>query len=399
MTRENEKLTIDRKVVVVFDICSSTSILEDLKRTDNLAAWRNFLIGLKEGMVSEGSKFGMEVYKFIGDGWILFFPESLPKQKLCTFLQVLSTSFDAQFECSIRPLLSQVPDSIGLMFGIDAGELIRLELNEQIEYLGRAINVASRLQSGAKQLKGGASYKALFSKNSFNSPAPPSPGLEVTSVTISLPNVTPSLIECLVFQAYPNPEVRPLLTRQKLPLVSTEFSLELLSKTMSNPKYASDVSRLDRFFDRKSVINKETIIIVVGGTIPSELLDRPTAELLRDHIDRQGEPDSYRRAVVITDQVWINENSITDNAVIAVGGPPANKLTAEFIKPASAAPPTGGTYSIPGAGDQKGFFRKNAVGLPQVALWGSTAKSTREAVEHYLRDTAGLTDFLKICWK
>ena len=36
-----------RRVVVIFDITSSTTILEDLKRTDNLTVWRDFHINLK----------------------------------------------------------------------------------------------------------------------------------------------------------------------------------------------------------------------------------------------------------------------------------------------------------------------------------------------------------------
>jgi hypothetical protein len=66
------------------------------------------------------------------------------------------------------------------------------------------------------------------------------------------------------------------------------FSLEQLSKTMSNPKYADDIFKLDRTYDKDAVINKETVIIVVGAGIVAELLDRPAAELLRDHIDHQG---------------------------------------------------------------------------------------------------------------
>jgi hypothetical protein len=42
------------------------------------------------------------------------------------------------------------------------------------------------------------------------------------------------------------------------------FSLEQLSKTMSNPRYADDIFRLDRFYDTRKAINKETVIIVVG---------------------------------------------------------------------------------------------------------------------------------------
>jgi hypothetical protein len=52
------------------------------------------------------------------------------------------------------------------------------------------------------------------------------------------------------------------------------FSLGQLSKTMSNPKYADDLYRLDRTYQRNAVINRETIIIVVGTTVLAELLDR-----------------------------------------------------------------------------------------------------------------------------
>src|SRR5580700_10936893 len=38
------------------------------------------------------------------------------------------------------------------------------------------------------------------------------------------------------------------------------FSSEQLSKTMSNPRYADDILKLDRIYEH-SVINKETVII------------------------------------------------------------------------------------------------------------------------------------------
>jgi class 3 adenylate cyclase len=162
MTRENDELKVVRRLVVVFDICSSTTILEDLKRTDNLAEWRNLLIGLKEALLLEGANLDMELYKFIGDGWVLLFPYKAAKDKLCHFLSVLSMAYAAQFEASIGPLLSKQPNPIGLTFGIDAGELIRLEMNENVEYLGRAINVAARLQSSTKDLPGGPVTRLCF---------------------------------------------------------------------------------------------------------------------------------------------------------------------------------------------------------------------------------------------
>ena len=205
MTRRNEKLTSEKKLVVVFDICSSTTILEDLKRTDNLAAWRDLLISLKQCLRREGSRLQLEIYKFIGDGWVLLFPRATAKGKLCALLRKLSERFDHEFTQSISPLLSQPPNPVGLMFGIDAGELIRLKMNEQTEYLGRAINVAARLQSATKDLPDGPSYTALFSNNALNSPKPRSAGLAFERRTVSLRNISPPSMECFLFHTRGRP--------------------------------------------------------------------------------------------------------------------------------------------------------------------------------------------------
>jgi class 3 adenylate cyclase len=202
MSRGTEVSSRERHLVVVFDICSSTTILEDLKRTDNLSAWRNVLIHLKDYLLKHGAELDMNLYKFIGDGWVLLFPDDVSKIDLCDLLRELSASYEVQFEESIRPLLSQEPNPIGLMFGIDAGELIRLELNGQVEYLGRAINVASRLQSFTKELPGGPSYKVIFSKNSYNSPAPPPPELAAEAIKVSLRNISPATMQCFTLQPY-----------------------------------------------------------------------------------------------------------------------------------------------------------------------------------------------------
>jgi hypothetical protein len=139
---------------------------------------------------------------------------------------------------------------------------------------------------------------------------------------------------------------------------------------MSNPRYADDIFKLDRIYDPRSVINRETVIIVVGSTIVAELLDRSAAELLRDQIDQRGGVYPFRRGVVITDGGWYTAGAaIANNPVIAVGGPPINKLTDEFDKWTPTSPSIGGKYSLPGTGAKTGFFRKNQVGLPQVALW------------------------------
>jgi SEFIR domain-containing protein len=200
-------------------------------------------------------------------------------------------------------------------------------------------------------------------------------------------------------------KLRSLPAREKSQdSLPSAFSLEQLSKTMSNPKYADDIFKLDRIYDRAKVINEETIIIVVGTSFIAELLDRPAAELLRDHIDDQGGSNPFRRGIVIGHNAWYDEAEaavVGDNPVIAVGGPSTNRLTSEFYRWKPNPSSKEGTYpiSVSGARIGTGFFRRNQKGLPQVALWGDNANAVRETVGYYFRNEKGLTEFLKICWK
>ena len=190
VTREKDKPETVRRVVVVFDISSSTTILEDLKRTDNLTVWRDFHINLKTFLQGKCDLLEMEMYKFMGDGWILLFHPNIHSASFFDFLNALTSFVMFQF-VQVHRLLQKYPEPTGLTFGIDTGELIRLEMNEQIEYLGRAINVAARLQGEAKRFSGSAmSNIALFSKVSFNSLEPYDPFTEATIQTVQLRNIS-----------------------------------------------------------------------------------------------------------------------------------------------------------------------------------------------------------------
>jgi hypothetical protein len=176
------------------------------------------------------------------------------------------------------------------------------------------------------------------------------------------------------------------------------FSAAQLGKTMANPRYAEDFSRLDRVYDRRAIINPETVMIVVGNGIPPELLDRPVAESLRDVIDRKGGIEHpFRRAIVLTDSAWSAEaQDVALNAVIAIGSHRANELS----KKLQGEPMAGATkFPVAGRAGCYGLFQKNAAGLPQVALWGEDAKTTRRAVELYVEDETGLNEFLNLVWK
>jgi hypothetical protein len=61
--------------------------------------------------------------------------------------------------------LSRVPKVMGLTFGMDHEDVIRLVMNGKPEYIGRALNIASRLQGKVKEIAPESpGYKALMSR-------------------------------------------------------------------------------------------------------------------------------------------------------------------------------------------------------------------------------------------
>jgi hypothetical protein len=172
--------------------------------------------------------------------------------------------------------------------------------------------------------------------------------------------------------------------------------IEMVGKTMANPKYKEDVARLDEHWKLEAVVGKQTVIIVIGATAVSELLDRPVAEYLRDLIDKQGDGKTpYHRAVVFSDFAWEQEATLKEKPLISIGGPNSNKVTKRLLDPSEPHP--GHTEWSMGEGSV-GCFQKLGRHCPQVALYGNTAARTRRAVEVYIDKTDGLKAFLKMCW-
>jgi class 3 adenylate cyclase len=170
MTRRSDDLDIEERVVIVFDICSSSAILEDLLATNNVKVFRNLLISIKSHLRTSGMTEVFTPYKFIGDGWVILCSEDVSGVAVVTFLVRLSEVFATKFHTRIAPLLQSKPKVIGLTFGVDKGPLVKIEMNQQVEYIGRPLNVASRLQ-GAIKAKGkddNPAYKVLFTKNAFH---------------------------------------------------------------------------------------------------------------------------------------------------------------------------------------------------------------------------------------
>jgi len=156
-------------VVVAFDMCSSSKLIEDLSRTKSLIAYDRLLKNLHLWLWSNAKKWNYIVYKFTGDGWILLFPESLiDGASLMSFLVRLSNRHNAFREKLIDSHLESIPPSTGLTFGIEMGTLRKVVLGNEVEFAGRALNVACRLQAAVKDKGSEPDYRCLFSRKVFN---------------------------------------------------------------------------------------------------------------------------------------------------------------------------------------------------------------------------------------
>jgi pyrimidine deaminase RibD-like protein len=168
--------------------------------------------------------------------------------------------------------------------------------------------------------------------------------------------------------------------------------------SLVNPRYDNDLAALDGKWLLEPVINEETIVIVAADTLIGELLDRPTAARIRDEIDRRGEPNRYRRAIVLGDAV-LRDTVVRDSRrtlgkcpTISIGGVEINPST-KAIR-ASAAERGGKEFALPG-----GTAVYVNDGAPRVAIWGPTAADTHSAAVGYISAPQGLAEFLRICWK
>ena len=168
MTRENDDIQIINKIVTTIDICSSSHIIEDLIKTSNIKAWRDVLIEMKEYLVSNAPNYGAEIYKFIGDGWIILFNKPYSAENIVNFLMGINQRFEEHYNTKIFPKLDIPLDISGLTFGVDEGQLIQLTMQERIEYIGRPINIACRLQGSINEIDIKGGFRVFMSHRLFN---------------------------------------------------------------------------------------------------------------------------------------------------------------------------------------------------------------------------------------
>lgn len=139
-------------LVLAIDMCSSSKLIEDLSLKNNLVAFDNLLQNLYSWIKNNSKQYNYEIYQFTGDGWILLFPTAiLEGLSLMKFLVEISQLHNKLRETLIDVHLDSMPESIGLTFGVEKGELHKFLLGGETRYVGHALNVACKLQDAVKQ--------------------------------------------------------------------------------------------------------------------------------------------------------------------------------------------------------------------------------------------------------
>ena len=155
-------------LVVTFDMCSSTRMVEELTLCGALHRYDDLVTSIKEHLAAAQSKVLFDPYKFHGDGWILLFPANVDGGLVFKCLQDLCRFYESAAERLVLRYLPARPQVSGLTFGIEKGPLRAMRIYGQREYVGRALNVACRLQSAIKDNDKSPAYKALVSNAAFN---------------------------------------------------------------------------------------------------------------------------------------------------------------------------------------------------------------------------------------
>jgi class 3 adenylate cyclase len=107
--------------------------------------WRNLLIEVKKFLWEEQARLQFALYKFTGDGWILFFDKPTRSGELFLFMKRLCDTYLARYKREVAPIVPKRFNT-GITFGLTDGRMVKFRMNEQWEYIGRPLNLAARLQ-------------------------------------------------------------------------------------------------------------------------------------------------------------------------------------------------------------------------------------------------------------
>ncbi len=139
-----------KKYILTFDICSSTRMIDNLFQWEKTDKYVSLVDGYYAYLHSKKEELKFDIYKFLGDGFILIFEDREYIDDLLDFTIKL-TFFSNQILLWFRMthLINIELQRIGITSGLSYGSIEKIStINfEQHEFIGRPINIACRLQS------------------------------------------------------------------------------------------------------------------------------------------------------------------------------------------------------------------------------------------------------------
>jgi class 3 adenylate cyclase len=163
-----DKLKQSKKVVVFIDICNSTLIVEEMIESLSFDAWVRILRSLKNRLRNKRDELGFELYKFLGDGWILLFDMKTDPQDILNVCKEISQYYKVLCNrINTENKSETLSRKTGLSFGLAHGTLVEIIMDSRKEYVGRALNLAARLQSAIKDKDKNYQNKMLITSDYY----------------------------------------------------------------------------------------------------------------------------------------------------------------------------------------------------------------------------------------
>ena len=159
---------VQRKYIVVYDICSSSSMLENLTTNQRAYQYENLITDVTKEFEYDLAALSPEQYKFLGDGSIYFFPEDSSTDELVDELCTFVVQADTIINRFIKKRIDIALRRSGITVGVAVGSIHTTNAyGPNVEYFGRAINLACRLQNSLGEPE--QSNKILVQKEVFQS--------------------------------------------------------------------------------------------------------------------------------------------------------------------------------------------------------------------------------------
>ena len=123
--------------IVVFDMCSSTEIIEGLQSRGRIGLYNELFNHLETLIRTLSQTFGCRIYKFLGDGFILTLNAEASIESVIYLCSIICKIANNLVNTGIIEELNFTPKRTGFTFGFDTGVVYALNMRTGQNLLGR----------------------------------------------------------------------------------------------------------------------------------------------------------------------------------------------------------------------------------------------------------------------